>query len=250
MIYGEYQATQVAKASGKPTKIQTDTYGNIITVGGTGASANQVQGVAASGAVNLANPILAGAIVEAAPAATGLADGDIVNLKTDGRGYLWTTIGVGGSTAMSSAAFADASSNTQTRLLTAAFGLDFNGTTWDRVRKPNATHRLLSSAATTNATSVKATAGDLVRIRGYTAAAAAVFLKLYNKATAPTVGTDTPVQTIRLAPTALFDLAFDREFFSLGIAYAITGAAASGLPTRSPGLPPTRTLPPLPRATC
>ena len=89
-------------------------------------------------------------------------------------------------------------------------------------------HRLLCAAATTNATSVKTSAGRLLKIRGYNNKASAVFLKLYNKASAPTVGTDTPVATFLLRAQSEFD--FDIEMFGLqfstGIAYAITGAVA------------------------
>lgn len=85
--------------------------------------------------------------------------------------------------------------------------------------------RLLSAAASTNATSVKASAGFVYRVRGYNNNAAARFLKFYNKASAPTVGTDTPVLTYRIAPTA--DFAFDVcLYFATGIAFAITTAAA------------------------
>ncbi len=87
-------------------------------------------------------------------------------------------------------------------------------------------HRLLSAAASTNATSVKNGAGRLVKIRGYNAKAALVYLKLYNKASAPTVGTDTPIMTIPLKASSDFD--FDMQVlganFSTGIAYALTGA--------------------------
>lgn len=89
-------------------------------------------------------------------------------------------------------------------------------------------HRLVSAAASTNATSVKASAGRVLSIRGYNAKAAVCYLKLYNKASAPTVGTDTPFMTIPLKASDVFYIAFE-DFglnFSTGIAYAITGAAA------------------------
>lgn len=88
--------------------------------------------------------------------------------------------------------------------------------------------RLLSSAATTNATSLKASAGRLFKIRGLNNAASIRYLKLYNKASAPTVGTDVPVITIPLRASADFDidLGVYGYFFSTGIAYAITGAVA------------------------
>lgn len=56
----------------------------------------------------------------------------------------------------------------------------------------------LNSAATTNATSVKATAGNIYTITLSNNGAAAAYFKLYNKATAPTVGTDTPLDVITI----------------------------------------------------
>ena len=87
--------------------------------------------------------------------------------------------------------------------------------------------RLLSSAASTNATVVKGSAGRAYKIRGYNAAAAVRYLKLYNKATAPTVGTDTPVATIALKPSDIFDIDFGLlgEYFGTGIGYALTTGA-------------------------
>ena len=87
-----------------------------------------------------------------------------------------------------------------------------------------ATHRLLSAAASTNATSVKGSPGAIHRIQGFNNKASAVFLKLYDKATAPTVGTDVPRKTIRLAATANFDFEM-HDSYANGIAYALTGAS-------------------------
>lgn len=103
----------------------------------------------------------------------------------------------------------------------------FNGSGWDRLKKPSLTARLLSSLATTNAALVRNAATDLFRLRGYNAAATPRFLKLYNKATAPVAGTDTPVATFYLPPTAPFELDFETPmYFATGFGYAITGAAA------------------------
>jgi hypothetical protein len=52
------------------------------------------------------------------------------------------------------------------------------------------------SAATTNATSLKASAGTLYGGRAFNSGAGAAFLKFYDKASAPTVGTDVPVLVI------------------------------------------------------
>jgi hypothetical protein len=101
----------------------------------------------------------------------------------------------------------------------------FNGTTWDRARKPNGAARLVSAANSNNAAVAKASAGDLHTITGYNASASLVYLKVYNKATAPTVGTDTPVLTIALAPTAPFSHNFSGLYFSAGISYGtVTGS--------------------------
>jgi predicted RecA/RadA family phage recombinase len=104
----------------------------------------------------------------------------------------------------------------------------FNGSTWDRLVKPNATSRLLSSAATTNATNVKASAGNVHKIVGNNTVAVKKYLKLYNKATAPVPGTDTPVLTYVIPVSAVFsfDLSDLGTYFSAGIGYAITAAAA------------------------
>ena len=82
----------------------------------------------------------------------------------------------------------------------------------------------LNSAATTNATSVKATAGNLYSVTASNINAAARYLKLYNKASAPTVGTDVPVLTIPIPATGVVNIAFGTQGFrfSAGIAFALT----------------------------
>ena len=82
--------------------------------------------------------------------------------------------------------------------------------------------RLLSAAADTNATLVKAGPVNLLHIRGYNAKATVVYLKVYNKATAP-AETDTPIMTIYLAATAVFDFKLPDEglYFVLGLGYRL-----------------------------
>jgi hypothetical protein len=81
----------------------------------------------------------------------------------------------------------------------------------------------VNAAASTNATSLKASAGAAVDIDVFNVAAYSVFLKFYNKASAPTVGTDTPVWTIPIPAATGFarTLPFGK-WFTTGIAYAIT----------------------------
>jgi len=98
----------------------------------------------------------------------------------------------------------------------------------------------LISAATTNATSVKASAGEVGFIYAVNLNAAVRYLKLYNKASAPTVGTDTPIATLPIPGSttgAGFTLPIPEGIaFSTGIAYATTtgyldsdtGAVAAG----------------------
>lgn len=88
------------------------------------------------------------------------------------------------------------------------------------------TSRIVSAAATTNATNAKVTAGRVYAIQGYNAANAVRWLKLYNKASAPMVGTDVPVKTLALPPSAVFAFDWlDGYSFTTGIAYALTTGA-------------------------
>ena len=99
---------------------------------------------------------------------------------------------------------------------------------WTIQRVQNATATGLTqtrvvAAATTNATSLKASAGNIAAIDLFNVATYTVFLKLYNKISAPTVGTDTPVWTIPIPATGGFSIDFSQgEYFSTGIAFAIT----------------------------
>lgn len=88
------------------------------------------------------------------------------------------------------------------------------------------THKTIA-AGTTNATSVKASAGKVYGIFVNNQNAAVRYLKLYNKASAPTVGTDTPVLVFAIPPAGNVNLyAKDGIYLSLGIAFALTTGAA------------------------
>lgn len=93
-----------------------------------------------------------------------------------------------------------------------------------------ATPYKLNSAASTNATSLKASAGQIYSIMATNTNAAVRYLKLYNKASAPTVGTDTPIQVYAL-PGATTGGGFALSIpvgmeFTTGIAFALTTGAA------------------------
>lgn len=90
-------------------------------------------------------------------------------------------------------------------------------------------HRTIS-AATTNATSVKASAGQVYGVYAHNTNAAVRYLKLYNKASAPTVGTDAPVLTLPIpGNTAGAGFMLNNELgiaFATGIAFALTTGVA------------------------
>jgi len=88
------------------------------------------------------------------------------------------------------------------------------------------TSRIPSSANTTNATAAKASAGKLFSVNGYNSTATVTYLKFYDKATAPTVGTDTPVLTLALPATAVFNYDIGGFAFATGIGYGLTTVAA------------------------
>lgn len=93
---------------------------------------------------------------------------------------------------------------------------------------PTYTQLFTNSAATTNATNVKGSAGSLMAFNVSNAGAAAAFVKLYNKATAPTVGTDVPVLTVAIPAGGTFSLALGPggQRFNTGIGFAITNLVA------------------------
>lgn len=88
------------------------------------------------------------------------------------------------------------------------------------------------SAATTNATSVKASAGVVTGFTLTNANAAARSFKLFNKATSPVPGTDIPVRTVVVpggTATAPGVAALAHPVglnFPLGVGFAVTGLLA------------------------
>lgn len=85
-----------------------------------------------------------------------------------------------------------------------------------------------SSAATTNPILVKGSAGTLFNVSASNTGAGIAYLKFYNKATAPTVGTDVPVLTIPIPASGVISVPFGTlgHRFATGIGIGITGGAA------------------------
>lgn len=95
-------------------------------------------------------------------------------------------------------------------------GVVFTGNTQSR----------LSSAASTNATLVKNSTGNLYAVTITNTSAAVKYVKWYNKSSAPVVGTDTPVLTFAVPATSTLNFAWPVSWrFSNGIGFGITGAA-------------------------
>lgn len=93
---------------------------------------------------------------------------------------------------------------------------------------PTPSPNILNSAATTNASSIKTSAATLYSITASNISASARYLKIYNKASAPTVGTDIPALIVPISAGTVFNIDFGSLGMRLatGLAIAITGAAA------------------------
>lgn len=155
--------------------------------------------------------------------------GDRVESRFDSRGNLQVTLmnkdGIAGPGLTTS--LADASANNPSRITVGNFPHIFNGSTWDRDTAPNASSRIPTSAASVNATSAKASAGRIFTIIAYNTTASTIYLKVYNMASAPTVGTDTPVLTLPIPAGGGLAMDWPKGLYcSTGIAYALTTSVA------------------------
>lgn len=203
-----------------------DQFGAPLSLGGSGASAQQVQGTVASGAPDSGNPLtVAGVVSTTAPNAT---NGQRVTLQMAAAGVPilgFRSTPADGLANSYTSLYNSIQGSSQSTGALAVFGAKFNGTTWDRDRKPNATKILPSAAANTNPDFAKASAGDLWCVSGFNAALTVRYLKMFNKASAPTVGTDTPVMVIAL-PVGAFNIPLFGHYFGTGIAFALTTGPA------------------------
>lgn len=83
------------------------------------------------------------------------------------------------------------------------------------------------AAASVNSTNLKDSAGTLEELALFNTTAAAIYVKFYDKATAPTVGTDPPAFTLVIPANGslILQSSLGKPFAS-GIGYGITGAEA------------------------
>jgi hypothetical protein len=103
------------------------------------------------------------------------------------------------------------------------------GERWVNFKGAN-THHHAISAASTNATSVKASAGYLYNVTCNNVNAATRYLKLFNLASAPTVGTSTPIRTLAIPPNSSLTWDFGSQglYCGTGISYCMTTGIAVG----------------------
>lgn len=198
--------------------------------GGTAASPAVVAGTAAVGAAASGAPVQTGGVVNTtAPTPATSGQMQAVWLNAYGgpviAGVLNTGTDAVGNTALMN--FPTQTASTAPRLLMIA-NHQFNGTSWDRHRKANVTKRIASSAASGNPDFLKASAGDFVQAWGQNGAAI-TYLQVYNKASAPTIGSDTPILTFPIPALERFNISVPNGgfYFATGVAYAFTTDAAA-----------------------
>lgn len=168
---------------------------------------------------------MAGAVRRDTAASSSATDGDNVTINTDASGRVWTHVGAidAGDTNIGNVDLASAiPAGTNNIGFTSPAAAATSG----------ATPYTLTLAATTNATTVKASAGNVYSISVYSINAAARYLKFYNKASAPTCNSDTVVYKVMIPGNtagtgAVIPLPVGL-FFSTGISFcATTGIADS-----------------------
>jgi len=85
------------------------------------------------------------------------------------------------------------------------------------------TNYFLSSAASTNATCLKNSPGTIYSLFIHNNSGSARYLRLYDKASAPVVGTDTPIAIIQVTPSVSKEMCLAHGItFRTGIAFALT----------------------------
>jgi len=104
-----------------------------------------------------------------------------------------------------------------------------SGTVSANITPISATPYNLVTTASTNGANIKATNANLFEVSVSNPTATPVYVKFYNKATAPTVGTDVPIITIVAPANATTPLNFGilGKRFSSGLGIAVTGGIAS-----------------------
>jgi hypothetical protein len=233
---GQYRTTPPTLVDQQVSQLMLDASGNLKVVNGSsGATATQVQGNIANDVVDAGNPVKVGG-VGSSTVPTAVTAGNRVNAWFSLRGAIATFFtDVTGAIISFITAGADGASDTRNSVPTMSRLEVYNGATWDRLRgstvganvvpTPNTTGGLSQARVVTGTSgNIKASAGQVFALTVYNVNAAVRYLHLYNKATAPTVGTDTPVMTIPMLGASVRDITLNDHgsAFSLGISWAYT----------------------------
>ena len=215
----------VGAISQGPSASGSATLGNPVLMGGSDATNTRsilldtsgrqmVVGAAASAATIAGNPVLiGGTFTTTLPTVT---TGQAVNIQTTARGEQLVALSSGAVTVAHKAA-STAAAATDPALVVS---LSPNSP----IVLPTPTSSIINSAATTNATSVKASAGTVYSVTASNTGAAVAYVKVYNTAAAPTVGTTTIAITIPVPAGGTVNLPFGAAGarFSTGIGLSIT----------------------------
>lgn len=233
-------AGQQTRSASVPVALSTEDTALIDGIEGsltTLASAVRTEDAAETAATGM---MVVGSVRRDTAASSAGTSGDNATINTDSIGALWTR---DTATQVDDAAFTPATG----RIIPVGLLADETSTdsvdegdagiprmTLDRKQivtpeahtNGGATPYKLVSAASTNATSLKASAGQIYSISAFNINGAVRYLKLYNKASAPTVGTDVPVHVYAI-PGATTGGGFTLSIpvgmeFTTGIAFAIT----------------------------
>jgi hypothetical protein len=263
----QYNATLPTYTSGASSTLQTDANGRLITVDNNSPSQvynYTITGALAAGTV-IIGPIDCSQFREVSVQVVSVGTGGtapFLQISNDGTNWLnISVVNTNGAIAstMGSGAISVASlfNAKQFRILSA--GTQTSGTTTlvayasqqattklyqtvtisgapAVISTPNATsntggfslYHTLISAATTNATSVKASNGIIGTCVLTNTSTTFKYVKFFNLAVAPTMGTSTPVLNLPIAPNSTLDVstAFAGLRLATGISYAITGGSA------------------------
>lgn len=160
-----YNSSAPTLTDGDDSALNVDVSGNLKTVsGGTGASANEIQGNAASGATDTGNPVKTGGISRTTQPT--LTDGQRGDTQLDTRGNTKVTLMANNSTngvsVLATSGDGLATSSTANHLAVSAKQYVFNGTSYDRMAgdtiATKVEQRFLYGRATADA-QIKASAG-------------------------------------------------------------------------------------------
>lgn len=217
---GQYNSSAETLTDKAKRPLQLDASGNLKVAAPTGSSSTTVQGTVAKDAPQSSNPVTIGGVYYDVPSAVSTA-GDATTLWTTNYGAVATLPVSFAGTALGdpssvTVGYQPINGNFGTYSVapsgplnwpgsgTAMFHQRGDATGTHVVPKPGTTGGLTPASIRTGTTGViKASAGQLFNLVLQNTNAAVRYLHLYNKVTAPTLSTDTPVITIQLPASSL-----------------------------------------------